>query len=47
MNVLVIGSSGAIGNAIARQMYKAFPQATVYAVSRQAQENDDGQANLK
>lgn len=47
MNVLVIGSSGAIGKAIAQQMHKAFPQATVYAVSRQAQENDHAQANLK
>lgn len=37
MNLLVIGSSGAIGKALIATMLETFPHATVFAVSRHSQ----------
>ncbi|GGF58918.1 SDR family NAD(P)-dependent oxidoreductase [Alteromonas lipolytica] len=41
MNIVVIGSSGAIGKAVVGQMLDTYPDARVFAVSRQQQTFND------
>lgn len=46
MNVLIVGSSGAIGRALVDEVCASFPDAQVFAVSRHHQQDTDGKKNV-